>query len=68
SIPGKTFAEINKALGIKLISKAGEKTLFNIGDKVLPFIPMLINPLINSVTMNACGHSVITFIKVWKSL
>lgn len=29
SILSKTFAEVNKALGIKIISKAGEKTLLN---------------------------------------
>ncbi|MBN3897523.1 MAG: hypothetical protein HWQ41_20295 [Nostoc sp. NOS(2021)] len=67
SIPGKTFAEINKALGIKLISKAGEKTLVNVA-KIVPFIGPPINGTINAVIMNACGHSVIAFIKVWKRL
>jgi len=65
SIPGKTFAEINKALGIKLISKAGEKTLVNIA-KIMPFIGSAVGGTVNGVMMNACGHSVITFIKVWQ--
>ncbi|MHC5717925.1 MAG: hypothetical protein ACYTX0_38965 [Nostoc sp.] len=64
SIPGKTFAEINKALGIKLISKAGEKTLVNVA-KMMPFIGSAVGGTVNGVMMNACGHSVIAFIKVW---
>ncbi|MBE9001029.1 hypothetical protein IQ274_23100 [Nostoc sp. LEGE 12447] len=64
SIPGKTFAEINKALGIKLISKAGEKTLVNVAT-MMPFIGSAIGGTVNGVMMNACGHSVIAFIRVW---
>ncbi|MEH2179618.1 EcsC family protein [Nostoc sp.] len=64
SIPGKTFAEINKALGIKLISKAGEKTLVNVA-KIIPFIGSAVGGTVNGVMMNACGHSVIAFIKAW---
>ncbi|MEH2377760.1 MAG: hypothetical protein V7K27_02480 [Nostoc sp.] len=67
SIPGKTFAEINKALGIKLISKAGEKTLVNVV-KIVPFIGPPIIGTINGAMMNACGHSVIAFIHAWKRL
>ncbi|MEH2376873.1 MAG: hypothetical protein V7K15_28225 [Nostoc sp.] len=66
SIPGKTFAEINKALGIKLISKAGEKTLGNVAT-MMPFIGSAVGGTVNGVTMNACGHSVVAFIKVWKT-
>ncbi|MEH2065157.1 MAG: hypothetical protein V7K50_23340 [Nostoc sp.] len=64
SIPGKTFAEINKALGIKLISKAGEKTLVNVAT-MMPFIGSAVSGTVNGVMMNACGYSVIAFIKVW---
>ncbi|MEH2316268.1 hypothetical protein [Nostoc sp.] len=64
SIPGKTFAEINKALGIKLISKAGEKTLVNIAT-MMPFIGSAVGGTVNGVTMNACGYSVVAFIKAW---
>ncbi|MBD2529090.1 hypothetical protein H6G97_05705 [Nostoc flagelliforme FACHB-838] len=64
SVPGKTFTEINKALGIKLISKAGEKTLLNVA-KIVPFIGSAVGGTVNGVMMNACGHSVIAFIKVW---
>ncbi|MBG1244189.1 hypothetical protein [Nostoc sp. NZL] len=64
SIPGKTFAEINKALGIKLISKAGETTLVNVAT-MMPFIGSAISGTVNGVMMNACGHAVIAFIRVW---
>ena len=67
SIPGKTFAEINKALGIKLISKAGEKTLANVAT-MMPFIGSAVGGTVNGVMMNACGHGVIAFIKVWNRL
>ncbi|MBW4563186.1 MAG: EcsC family protein [Mojavia pulchra JT2-VF2] len=64
SIPGKTFVEINKALGIKLISKAGEKTLVNVA-KMMPFVGSAVGGTVNGVMMNACGYSVIAFIKAW---
>ncbi len=65
SIPGKTFAEINKALGIKIISKAGEKTLLNVA-KMMPGIGSIVSGTVNGVTMNATGHGIITFVKAWK--
>jgi hypothetical protein len=65
SIPGKTFAQINKVLGIKLISKTGEKTLVNVA-KIMPVIGSAVSGTVNGVMMNACGHSVIKFIKVWQ--
>jgi hypothetical protein len=65
SIPRKTFTEINKVLGIKLISKTGEKTLLNIA-KIIPGIGCVIGGTVNGVMMNACGHSVVAFIKAWK--
>lgn len=65
SIPSKTFAEVNKALGIKIISKAGEKTLLNVA-KIMPGIGSIVSGTVNGVMMNACGHSVIAFIKAWK--
>ncbi|MBE9105428.1 hypothetical protein IQ229_10890 [Nostoc cf. edaphicum LEGE 07299] len=64
SIPGKTFAQINKTLGIKLIAKTGEKTLVNVA-KIVPFVGSAAGGTVNGVMMNACGHSVIAFIKVW---
>ncbi|MBG1258670.1 EcsC family protein [Nostoc commune] len=67
SIPGKTFAEINKALGIKLISKAGEKTFVNVA-KMMPFVGSAVGGTVNGVMMNACGHSVIAFIRAWNRL
>ena len=63
SIPRKTFTEINKVLGIKLISKTGEKTLLNVA-KIMPGIGSVIGGTVNGVMMNACGHSVVAFIKL----
>jgi hypothetical protein len=64
SIPNKTFVEINKALGIKLIAKTGEKTLLNVA-KIVPFVGSAVGGTGNGVMMNACGHSVKVFIKAW---
>ncbi|MEA5573801.1 hypothetical protein [Calothrix sp. UHCC 0171] len=66
AIPGKTFAEINKVLGIKLISKAGERTLLNVAT-VVPVIGSGVSGTINGVMMNACGHSVKAFIKAYQN-
>jgi len=63
SVPGKVFAQINKTLGVKLISKAGEKTLVNVA-KMVPFLGSAVGGTVNGVMMNACGHSTISFIKV----
>lgn len=65
SVPGKVFAQINKTLGIKLISKAGEKTLVNVA-KMVPFLGSAVGGTVNGVMMNACGHATIAFIKALK--
>ena len=65
SISNKTFTQINKALGIKIISKTGQKTLINVA-KIMPGIGSIVNGTVNGVMMNACGHSVLAFIKAWK--
>ena len=65
SVPGKVLAQINKALGIKLISKAGEKTLLNVA-KIVPFLGSPVTGMVNGVMMNACGHSTLIFIKAFK--
>lgn len=48
SIPSKAFAEVNKALGVKIISKAGDKTLLNVA-KIMPGIGS-IEPIWDLVT------------------
>ena len=65
SVPGKVLAQINKALGIKLISKAGEKTLLNVA-KIVPFLGSPVTGMVNGVMMNACGHFTLIFIKAFK--
>jgi hypothetical protein len=65
SIPGRVFAEINKTLGIKLISKAGEKTMVNVA-KLMPFIGSVVGGTFNGVMMNACGGSTTLFIQQWQ--
>jgi len=65
SVPGKVFAEINKVLGIKIISKAGETTFMNIS-KLIPGVNSVINGCVNGATMNATGHSILAFIREWR--
>ncbi|MBW4606050.1 MAG: hypothetical protein KME22_02230 [Hassallia sp. WJT32-NPBG1] len=64
SIPNKTFVEINKTLRFKLIAKTGEKTLLNVA-KIVLFVGLAVDGTVNGVMMNACGHSIKTFIKGW---
>ena len=64
-VSSKTFKKINKAIGIKLISKASKKSLLNVA-KIIPFVGAVFNGTVNGVMMNACGHSVIAFIKEYQ--
>ncbi|MBD2193939.1 MULTISPECIES: EcsC family protein [Calothrix] len=64
ALPNKTFAQINKTLGIKLIAKTGEKAFLNVA-KIVPFVGCAVGGTVNAVMMNACGHSVIAFIDGW---
>ncbi|WP_143598104.1 hypothetical protein [Tolypothrix sp. NIES-4075] len=57
------LSSVCKALGIKLISKASEKTLLNVA-KIVPLVGSAVCGTVNAV-MNACGHSVKAFIKAW---
>ena len=66
SVPGKTFVQINKALGIKLISKVGENTLVNVA-KIMPLIGGAVGGTVNAVMMNTCGYLAIAFIKAYQS-
>lgn len=65
-VSSKKFKKINKAIGIKLISKASKKSLLNVA-KIIPFVGAVFNGTVNGVMMNACGHSVIAFIKEYQN-
>lgn len=60
----KTLFKINKTFGYKLISKTAQKTLLKAA-KIVPFIGSAVSGTVNGVMMNACGHSVMTFIQDW---
>lgn len=66
SVPSKVFIDINRMIGIKLISKTGQKTLLNVS-KILPIFSSVASGTVNAVMMNACGYSILTFIKNWKN-
>ncbi len=66
AVPSKVFIDINRAIGIKLISRTSEKTLLNVA-KILPIFSSVASGTVNAVMMNACGHSILTFIKNWKN-
>ena len=55
-IPGKVLIEINKKVGFRLITKAGEKGVVNLM-KVLPLVGGIVGGSFDSVFVNSCGKS-----------
>jgi hypothetical protein len=55
-IPGKVLMEINKKVGFKLITKAGEKGAVNLM-KCVPLIGGVIGGTFDGMFTNACGHA-----------
>lgn len=55
SISGKTLLEINKRVGIKLFTKAGEKGIINF-TKVVPLVGGVIGGTADAITTNAIGN------------
>jgi hypothetical protein len=76
SIPGKTFVEIHKNLGMKLLASIGNKCLVNTsqtkpdGAAVMLYqqSSTTLTNHVSGVSMNACGYSVINFINTWKQV
>jgi hypothetical protein len=66
AIPSKVFADINRTLGIKLISKTSEKTLVNVA-RLIPVLDSLVTAAVNGATMHASGKAILAFVKTWKA-
>lgn len=54
-IPGKLLIEINKAVGFRLITKAGSTGLVNLG-KAIPFVGGAIGGTVEAVSTNVVGN------------
>jgi len=55
-IPGKVLIEINKQVGFRLITKAGEKGVVNLM-KLLPIAGGVVGAGLDGWFVNACGHT-----------
>jgi hypothetical protein len=54
-LPGHVLIEINKAVGFRLITKAGSKGVINLG-KMVPFVGAPIGGAVDLVSMRAVGR------------
>lgn len=54
-IPGKVFIEINKRLGFRLITKAGEKGVVNVA-KMIPLVGGIVGAGFDGYFVNSCGR------------
>ncbi len=55
-IPGKIFIEINKKIGFRLITKAGEKGVVNL-IKIVPLIGGFVGGTFDGIFVNGCGKT-----------
>jgi EcsC protein family len=55
-IPGKVLIEINKKIGFRLVTKAGEKGVFNLM-KFVPVVGGLVGGAFDAVFVNSCGQA-----------
>lgn len=55
-IPGKVLIEINKRVGFRLLTKAGEKGIINLM-KLVPIAGGLVSAGFDGVFINTCGHT-----------
>ena len=55
-IPGKVLIEINKKIGFRLITKAGEKGVVNLM-KMVPLVGGVVGGTFDSVFVNSCGKT-----------
>jgi hypothetical protein len=54
-IPGKSFIEINKRIGFRLITKAGEKGVVNVA-KMVPLVGGVVGAGFDATFVNKCGR------------
>lgn len=55
-IPGKVLIEINKKVGFRLITKAGEKGVINLM-KMVPLVGGVVGGTFDGVFVNSCGQT-----------
>ncbi|MBL1197714.1 MAG: hypothetical protein FWK04_01180 [Nostoc sp. GBBB01] len=55
-IPGKVLIEINKKIGFRLITKAGEKGVINLM-KMLPLVGGIVGGTFDGIFVNSCGKT-----------
>jgi hypothetical protein len=55
-IPGKVFIEINKRVGFRLITKAGEKGVVNVA-KMVPLVGGVVGAGFDGFFVNSCGKA-----------
>ena len=55
-IPGKIFIEINKRVGFRLITKAGEKGVINVA-KMVPLVGGVVGAGFDGYFVNGCGRA-----------
>lgn len=55
-IPGKIFIEINKKIGFRLITKAGEKGVVNLM-KLVPLVGGIVGGTFDGMFVNTCGKT-----------
>lgn len=55
-IPGRVFIEINKRVGFRLITKAGEKGVVNVA-KMVPLIGGVVGAGFDGYFVNSCGRA-----------
>ena len=55
-IPGKIFIEINKKIGFRLITKAGEKGVINLM-KLVPLVGGIVGGTFDGMFVNTCGKT-----------
>lgn len=61
-IPGKVLIEINKKIGFRLITKAGEKGAVNLM-KMVPLVGGVVGGTFDSLFVNSCGKTAKKFFK-----
>ncbi|WP_203225939.1 hypothetical protein [Calothrix sp. PCC 6303] len=55
-IPSKVLIEINKKIGFRLITKAGEKGVVNLM-KMVPLVGGIVGGTFDGIFVNSCGQT-----------
>ncbi len=63
-IPGRILIEINKKIGFRLVTKAGEKGVVNLM-KMVPLVGGIVGGTFDSIFVNSCGKTAKKVFKVF---